>query len=65
MQILSGICRTNFFEISGTFFMPVVHVRWAVGLFRCAGENDVGDFQITFWPTVWGGFGVDGLGHQE
>lgn len=65
MKHLGGIRGADFLEVGAALLVPVVEVRRAVGLFRCARENDVGDFQVALRTAVGGGVGVDGLGQAE
>lgn len=45
--------------------MPAFKVRRGVGLFRRAGENEVGDLEVALRPAVGRGLGVHRFGHQQ
>ena len=65
MQFMAGTDAADLLQVGAAFLMPVRQVRGGVGFLGGAGEDEVGDFEITLGTTVGGGFGVDRFSHEQ
>ena len=65
MKRVAGADAAKFAEESLTFFTPFHQIGCSAFFFGGAWEDKVGDFEIAFGADVGGGFGIDGLGHEE